>query len=103
MVLAKTITNIAILSNKRKRRLVQVFPFSWSSWTKGGKAKVERVMYTKDSYVYKNKQEKTTEILVFLYLVRFDFLEGLHFSYIYMNTLLFEVSCLQRFHININE
>ena len=28
MVLAKTITNIAILSNKRKRRFVQVFPFS---------------------------------------------------------------------------
>ena len=27
----KTITNIAILSNKRKRRFVQVFPFSWSS------------------------------------------------------------------------
>ena len=60
MVLAKTITNIAILSNKRKRRFLQVFPFSWSSYTKGEKAKVERVMsfrYAKDSYVYKNKQE----------------------------------------------
>ena len=44
MVLAKTITNIAILSNKRKRRFLQVFPFSWSSYTKGEKAKVERVM-----------------------------------------------------------
>ena len=31
MMLAKTINNIPILSNKRKRRFVQVFPFSWSS------------------------------------------------------------------------
>ena len=47
MVLAKTITNIAVLSNKRKRRFLQVFPFSWSSYTKGEKAKVERVMSSK--------------------------------------------------------
>ena len=47
MVLAKTITNIAILCNKRKRRFVQVFPFSWSSYTKGEKARVERVMSSK--------------------------------------------------------
>ena len=31
VVLAKTITNIAILCNKRKWRFVQVFPFSWRS------------------------------------------------------------------------
>ena len=31
VVLAKTMTNIAILCNKRKWRFVQVFPFSWRS------------------------------------------------------------------------
>ena len=44
MVLAKTMTNIAILCNKRKWRFVQVFPFSWRSQKKGENSKVERVI-----------------------------------------------------------
>ena len=47
MTLAKKITNIVILCNKRKRRFAQVFPFFWSSYTKGEKAKVERIMSSK--------------------------------------------------------
>ena len=47
MTLAKKITNIVILCNKRKRRFVQVFPFFWSSYTKGEKAKVGRIMSSK--------------------------------------------------------
>ena len=70
MMLAKTITNIAILSNKRKRRIVQVFPFSWSSWTKAEKPKVGRVMSSRCVARVHERQNKI-EILVFLYLVRF--------------------------------
>ena len=47
MVLAKTMTNIAILCNKRKWRFVQVFPFSWRSQKKGENSKVERVISSK--------------------------------------------------------
>ena len=90
MMLAKTITNIAILSNKRKRWFVQVFPFSWSSSTKAEKPKVERVMSSR-CVVRVHEGQNKREILVFLYLVRFDFLLRLHLSY--MNTLLFERSC----------
>lgn len=49
--------------------------------------------------INKNKRE----ILVFLYLVRFDFLQRLHLSHIYLNTLLFELSCYQRFRITVDE
>ena len=73
MMLAKTITNIAILSNKRKRWFVQVFPFSWSSWTKAEKPKVERVMSSR-CVVRVHEGQNRSEILVFLYLVRFDFI-----------------------------
>ena len=41
---------------------------------KGSCHRIASFVYTNDSYVHKNKQEKTTEMLVFLYLVRFDFL-----------------------------
>ena len=47
VVLAKTMTNIAILCNKRKWRSVQVFPFSWRSQKKGENSKVESVISSK--------------------------------------------------------
>ena len=47
VVPAKTMTNIAILCNKRKWRFVQVFPFSWRSQKKGENSKVERVISSK--------------------------------------------------------
>ena len=65
MMLAKTVTNIAILSNKRKWRFVQVFPFSWSSFTKAEKPEVERVISSKYVVRVHEGQDKR-EILVFL-------------------------------------
>ena len=72
MILAKTITYIAILSNKRKRRFLQVFSFSWSSLTKAEKPKVERVVSSR-CVVRLHEGQNKREILVFLYLVHFDF------------------------------
>ena len=64
MMLAKTITNITVLYNKRKRRFVQVFPFSWKK-TKAEKPEVERVMSSR--YVVRaHEGEDKREILVFL-------------------------------------
>ena len=62
VVLAKTITNIAILCNKRKWRFIQFFPFSWRSkkkeriqrW-KGSSHRGASFVYTKDNHVHKNK------------------------------------------------
>ena len=65
MMLAKTITNITVLYNKRKQRFVQVFPFSWSRKTKAEKPEVERVMSSR--YVVRaHEGQDKREILIFL-------------------------------------